>query len=61
MINRKLLKEPEGKKTYYIQRNKNQYEIRPLIWNKAIQKTVDKLLKKKERKKKLVNLEFCTQ
>lgn len=27
----KILKEPEGKKTHYIQRNKNQDEIRPLI------------------------------
>lgn len=31
VINRKILKEPEGKKTHYIQRNKKQDEIRPLI------------------------------
>ena len=47
----KILKEPEGKKTHYIQRNKNQDEIRPLIWTKQLRKQWTGFLKKKRKKK----------
>ena len=58
MINRKLLKEPEGKKDILHTKKQKSVCNQTSYLNKAIQKTVDK---KKERKKKLVNLEFCTQ
>ena len=58
MIHRNLLKEPEGKRHITSKKQKSGWNETSYL-NKAIKKTVDKLLK--ERKKKLVNLEFYTQ
>lgn len=45
----KTFKRARGKKTHYIQKNKNQDEMRPLIWIKQLRKQRTGFLKKEKK------------